>query len=210
LLLPLFAGCPFGGFVLDPLGAGVATTGAGAADVVGGGADWVVTGAGAEWVVTGAEVVDEGVVDAGLGLWTAGLWWWVALCRALLRFAGSVVLVCEVAGVVAGDEAADVELVCEADVPPQPATATAATIVLSSARFIDPPPILRSKARFSRVQDTHRAGGFRRRHRSRATVAGASHFSPASKPTGPAAEPRSAPASTPPPRGRAGSGQLSG
>lgn len=126
------------GLVLEPLGLGAATTGAGAEFVVtGAGDEWVVTGAaevvgaGAEWVVVAAAVV---VAGFGFGL------------AAFLCCAGGFLVVVDVVLVelvcVCGVDAAGVEVVFEADVPPQPATAKAAAIVPSSARFMDPASIL--------------------------------------------------------------------
>jgi hypothetical protein len=73
LLLPLFGELPFDGLVLEPVGAGAVTTGAGALVVVGGGAEWVVVAGGGAELVVAAGVVEGGGV-AGLGLW-ATLWW---------------------------------------------------------------------------------------------------------------------------------------
>jgi hypothetical protein len=115
--------------VLPPLGAGAAVTGAGAADVVtGGGEDCVVTG-GAAVVVT--EWVVEAVVATGLGLCTT-LW-----CATFLWCAAGSAVVFEVV-LVADAAAVDVELVFEVLVPPQPATARATAIVLSTSFFIIP------------------------------------------------------------------------
>jgi hypothetical protein len=61
-----------------------------------------------------------------------------------------VVEVVEVVDVVAGVEAAEVELVEEDEPPPpHPAIATAAKMVLSSAFFIDPAPVLARRLRRS-------------------------------------------------------------
>jgi hypothetical protein len=75
------------------------------------------------------------------------------LCTVV--FLAAVVAVC-----VAGVAAAGVELVWEADVPPQPATATAAAIVLSSALFMDPASILVDDLAL-RLQDTSAAATLR-------------------------------------------------
>jgi hypothetical protein len=123
---------------LPPLdGCGAATTGAGEDVVVGGGADCVVVEGGAC-----VEVVAAGVAT-GLGLLTV-LWCFTVFLAFL---AGSVVLVVDVVDVVA--DAAFVEVVFEADVPPQPATARATAIVLSTSFFISPAPILRCQASLS-------------------------------------------------------------
>jgi hypothetical protein len=118
--------------LLPPLGLGAATTGAGALVVVtGGGEECVVTG--------GACVVAAAVVVTGLGLGCA---------FGFLGFvAGSVVVVWEVvAVVVAGVDAAGVDVVLGVVPPPQPATANASAIVLRTIRFINPAPILASKS----------------------------------------------------------------
>jgi hypothetical protein len=63
-----------------------------------------------------------------------------------------VVVVCAVEGVEAGagvDAAALLELVVDEPPPPHPAIATAAKIVLSSAFFINPAPVLARKLRRS-------------------------------------------------------------
>jgi hypothetical protein len=119
--------------VLGPVGFGAATTGAGAV--------LVVTGAGDECVVVadGADVVAVAewvVVAADLGL-CAGAF---LCCDA--GFFVVVDVVVELVCVCGGVDAAGVEVVFEADVPPQPATATAAAMMLSSARFMDPASIL--------------------------------------------------------------------
>lgn len=144
------------GFVLDFVGLGAATTGAGALVVVtgggaecvvtGAGAKCVVTGAGAECVVAGAEVVVTGAaavvggavwVTTGLALWA----WALRCCAAGLCVVFVVVWVC------GGVDAAEVELVFEADVPPQPATTTATAMMLRSARFMDPASTLARRLR---------------------------------------------------------------
>ena len=113
--------------VLPPVGVGAATTGAGADVVVTGGAEFVV--AGAALVVAGAELA---ALDVAL---CAVAFLWVTLCAFL-----ALALVVWAAGCVCGVAAAGVELDCELDVPPQPATTRAAVIVLSSAFFIVPAP----------------------------------------------------------------------
>lgn len=143
----LVGGLPLAGRVLVPVGLGAVTTGAGAAVVTGGGAEWVVvTGGGAEWVVgaTGAEVVATGAAAAVAVVCTV-VAWWVTLG---LGFGFGLVVVVDVDWVVAGVDAADVELVLEADVPPQPATATPATMMLRSVRFMDPASNLDWTTRF--------------------------------------------------------------
>ena len=100
-----------------------------------------MTGAGA--VVAGAEVAVAAGVGAGFALCFTVLWWTAALCAGFfLVVVGAAVCVC------GGVDAAGVELVCEADVPPQPATATAAAVMLSSARFMDPASILDRRVPF--------------------------------------------------------------
>jgi hypothetical protein len=137
-----------GGGLLEVVDAGGLTTGAGDDVVVTGGADWVVTGG----VVAGC----TGVVDlavAALALW-AVLWCFLRLV------AGSDVVVVDVVDVVDALAAAEVELVFEAVVPPQPANASPTTIMLSSARFIVLAP--RFAPRLGpRVQDTSGAASFR-------------------------------------------------
>ena len=130
----MLGGLPLLCLVLVPV-FGAATTGAGAVDVAGGAADWVVVTAGAdEVVVAGAEwVVVAAVVAAGLGLCAAAF-----LCWAAFFFAVVALVLDDFVCVCAGVDAAGVEVVCEADVPPQPATARAAAMMLSSARFMDP------------------------------------------------------------------------
>jgi hypothetical protein len=132
--------------VLGPVGFGAATTGAGAV--------LVVTGAGDECVVVtnGADVVAVAewvVVAADLGL-CAGAF---LCCDA--GFFVVVDVVVELVCVCGGVDAAGVEVVFEADVPPHPATATAAAMMLSSARFMDPASIL---ARRLAVQVTRHPG----------------------------------------------------
>jgi hypothetical protein len=119
--------------VVVPVGLGAATTGAGA-DVVVGADECVVVTAGADVVVTGAEcvVVGAGVDDLCVGAllcWEAGFFF-------------VVVVVVDAVCVCGGVDAAGVELVREADVPPQPATASAAATMLGSALFMDPASIL--------------------------------------------------------------------
>jgi hypothetical protein len=119
--------------VVVPVGLGAATTGAGG-DVVVGADECVVVTAGADVVVTGAEcvVVGAGVADLCVGAllcWEAGFFFVVV-----------VVVVVEAVCVCGGVDAAGVELVREADVPPQPATASAAATMLGSALFMDPLP----------------------------------------------------------------------
>jgi len=63
---------------------------------------------------------------------------------------------------VCGVAAAGVEVVCEADVPPQPATARAAATMLSSARFMDPASNIAYRLASPRVQDTWDAATLRR------------------------------------------------
>lgn len=117
-------------WVLPPVGLGAATTGAGADVVVTGGAECVVVG-GAALVVAGAEVA-----AVALALCTVAFLC-VALCAAAFL---ALTVVVWAAGCVCGVAAAGVELDCELDVPPQPATTRAAVIVLSSALFIVPAP----------------------------------------------------------------------
>jgi hypothetical protein len=121
--------------VLPPVGVGAATTGAGA-DVVVTGAEFVV--AGAALVVAGAALVVAGaeLAAAGLAFCTVAFLC-VALCAAGFL---ALTVVVWAAGCVCGVAAAGVELDCELDVPPQPATTRAAVIVLSSALFIVPAP----------------------------------------------------------------------
>ena len=116
-------------FELPPDGFGVTTTGAGAAVLVTGGADWVVA--------DGACVV----VDVVFGATGLGLWW------TTLRFlAGSAVVVCEVVLVAGVDAACVVEdVVLDAVPPPQPANAMAIAIVLSISFFISPAPIFATR-----------------------------------------------------------------
>jgi hypothetical protein len=124
--LPLFC------LVLVPVGFGAATTGAGVEVVVG---DECVVGvtAGADVVVAGAEwVVVTAVVVAGFGLCVA------AFLGVVAAFVVVVAVVVELVCVCGGVDRAGVEAVLEADVPPQPATARAAAMMLSSARFMDP------------------------------------------------------------------------
>lgn len=121
--------------VLPPVGAGAATTGAGADVVVTGGAECVV--AGAALVVAGAELELELELEAAVVALCTVAFLWVALCA--VRFLALTVVVWA-AGCVCGVAAAGVELDCELDVPPQPATTRAAVIVLSSALFIVPAP----------------------------------------------------------------------
>ena len=125
-------------------------TGFGAEVVVTGGAEFVVTGeaecvvtAGAECVVTGGGVVAVCVVVV-VALWVVVVWLWTAGVLV-------VVVVVDVVDVVAGVEAAAlVELVLEDEpLPPHPAIATAAKIVLSSAFFIRTAPVLARKVRRS-------------------------------------------------------------
>jgi hypothetical protein len=147
--LPLFC------LVLVPvLGFGAATTGAGAVDVVTGADECVVVTGGAEVVVAGAEWV---VVLAGLGLCAAAF-----LCAAAGFFVVVAVVLDDVVCVCAGVAAAGVEVVCDADVPPQPATARAAAMMLSSARFMDPASNLAYRLASPRVQDTRDAATLRR------------------------------------------------
>lgn len=120
--------------VLEPVGLGAATTGAGADVVTGGGEEWVVTGA--ALVVTGACELDA-LVATGLGLGVAALCGLFALCVVVLT-----VVVCAAwVAVVGGVEAAGVELVCELEVPPHPAaTRAAAAIEPINAFFMLPIP----------------------------------------------------------------------
>jgi hypothetical protein len=118
--------------VLPPDGWGDATTGAGA--------DVLVTGGAEEWVVAGGACVVVDVV-AGFGLCTV-LWCVVVV---LVVVAGSDVVV-DVVDVLT--DAAGVEVVFELVVPPQPATARATAIVLSTIFFISPAPIFAASLRF--------------------------------------------------------------
>jgi hypothetical protein len=118
--------------VLGPVGFGAATTGAGAVLVVtGDGDECVVVAGGADVVVAVAEWV---AVAAGLCA--------AAFLCCDAGFFVVVDVVVELVCVCGGVDAAGVEVVFEADVPPQPATATAAAMMLSSARFMDPASIL--------------------------------------------------------------------
>jgi hypothetical protein len=120
--------------VLEPVGLGAATTGAGEDVVTGGGEEWVVTGG--ALVVAGACELDA-LVATGLALCAAALWWIGALCVVVFT-----VVVCAAwVAVVGGVDAAGVELVCEPDVPPHPAaTRAAAAIELINAFFMLPIP----------------------------------------------------------------------
>ncbi|HUA72587.1 MAG TPA: hypothetical protein VMA96_15940 [Solirubrobacteraceae bacterium] len=125
-------------WVLVAVVLGGATTGAGADVVVTGGAEFVVTGGGAECVVVGGGAECVVVVDA---LWAGALWCWTAGFLVVVV----VVDVVEVEVVAGVDAAALVELVLDEPPPPHPAIATAAKIVLSSAFFINPAPVLARK-----------------------------------------------------------------
>ena len=142
-----------------PVGLGAATTGAGA--------EVVVTGGGEECVVTGRAwlVVDRrrgGRRRSSLLAWACGPppcdGWPCAWSSSAWRPACVAVVVC-----VCGVAAAGVELDWEPDVPPQPATAKAAAIVLSSAFLIVPAPMSLPRPVVPRVQDTRDAATLRRR-----------------------------------------------
>jgi hypothetical protein len=128
--------------VLPPEGLGAATTGAGA--------DVVVTG-GEECVVTGGAAVVVDVVVAGLGFCT--VLWCVTAFFVVVVAGSAVAVVVDVVDVVT--DAAGVEVVFELVVPPQPATARATAIVLSTIFFISPAPILAANLR---VQGTRHLG----------------------------------------------------
>lgn len=98
----------------------------------------MVTGAGEDCVVAGGAEV---VVAAGLGLCTV---LWCACVVFVVVVAGSDAVVVDVVDVVA-DAAADVEVVFELVPPPQPATARATAIVLSTIFFISPTPIFATR-----------------------------------------------------------------
>jgi hypothetical protein len=102
--------------------------------VTGGAAECVVVGGGADVVVDDAVWVM--VVAAGVDLCAVAF-----LCAGAAFFVVVLVVVVELV-FVCGVDAAGVEVVWVADVPPQPATARAVAIVLSSARFMDPASIL--------------------------------------------------------------------
>jgi hypothetical protein len=130
----LLGGFPLLCLVLVPV-FGAATTGAGAVDVVTGADVCVVVGGGADEVdVAGAEwVVVAAAVAVVFGLGAAAFLGWAAFFVVVVA-----VVLDDVDCVCGGVDAAGVEVVCEADVPPQPATARAAAMMLSSARFMDP------------------------------------------------------------------------